>query len=237
MHTFMTVLRMLGVLLSTIPFSILSLTSIVIDKSGRMYTWVGTTWSKICLWVCGVTVSVRGMENIDPKGNYIFVSNHASMFDIVAILSIVPHIRFMFKKELGYIPLWGWCIRYGHHIMVDRKKGTEAMKSLHRAMKEVQSGGAVLLFAEGTRTRDGKLQPFKRGAFALASKSGVPIVPLTINGSYKIMPKASLSIRPNPVELVFEKPISTAHITTREHELAMMEQVHSIIEKNYKEDI
>ena len=91
------------------------------------------------------------------------------------------------------------------------------------------------MFAEGTRTRDGKLQPFKRGAFSLAAKSGVPILPVTINGSYKILPKGSFDIRPANIEVVIEKPIETAWATTREGEMQLMEEVRSIIVKHYTE--
>ena len=121
--------------------------------------------------------------------------------------------------------------------MVNRSKGSEAMKSIDRAAEAIKSGGSVILFAEGTRTRDGKLLPFKRGAFTLAAKSGVPIVPITINGSFKILPKASLDVRPSPIELLIDKPIDTSHIANREEELALMKRVRNIIEQSYREDI
>ena len=159
------------------------------------------------------------------------------MFDIPAIMSVLPRVRIMFKKELSYVPLWGWALKWGHHIMVDRAKGSEAMRSIDRAAKAIKTGGSVILFAEGTRTRDGKLLPFKRGAFTLAAKSGVPIVPITINGSFKILPKASLDIRPSPIELLMGEPIDTSHVTTREGEIALMKSVREIIERNYREDI
>jgi len=135
------------------------------------------------------------------------------------------------------VPIWGWALRWGHHIVVDRGKGTEAVKSINRAVESIKTGGSVILFAEGTRTRDGKLQPFKRGAFSLAAKSGVPIVPIAINGSFKILPKSSLDIRPSPIELVIEKPIETTQIFSREEELIMLNRVRGIIERNYREDV
>jgi 1-acyl-sn-glycerol-3-phosphate acyltransferase len=141
----------------------------------------------------------------------------------------------MFKKELSYIPFWGWALRWGHHIMVDRAKGTEAMKSLDRAAKAIGEGGQVLLFAEGTRTRTGKLLPFKRGAFSLAAKSGIPIVPITINGSYSILPKGSFDIRPAQIEVVVGKPIETKNITTREQEIQLMNDVREIISRSFVE--
>jgi 1-acyl-sn-glycerol-3-phosphate acyltransferase len=237
MRSLLTIGRIVLIVGSNMILSILALLSLLFEKNGRTYFWAGSFWSKLSLKICRVEVRTRGMENISSDGAYIFVTNHASMFDIPAIMSVLPRVRIMFKKELSYVPLWGWALRWGHHIMVDRAKGSEAVKSLDRAAKAIKSGGSVILFAEGTRTRDGKLLPFKRGAFALAAKSAVPIVPIAINGSFKILPKSSLDIRPSPIELVMEKPIDTSHIVTREEEIALMNRVREIIERNYKEDI
>ena len=237
MRVLLTIGRIVIMVTANIGFSIIALFSLLVEDDGRTYFWAGSTWSKLCLKICGIEVRVRGIENIRRDGAYIFVTNHASMFDIPAVMSVLPRVRIMFKKELSYVPLWGWALRWGHHIMVDRAKGTQAMRSIDRAAEAIKTGGSVILFAEGTRTRDGKLLPFKRGAFTLAAKSGVPIVPITINGSFKILPKASLDIRPSPIELLMDKPIDTSNIANREEELALMKQVRAIIERNYKEDI
>jgi len=237
MRSLLTLARICAVLLVGFVLSIVALLSVVFEKKGRWYFWSGATWSKISLKVCGVKVRVSGKENVNQSGSYIYVTNHASMFDIPAVMATLPQVRIMFKKELSYVPVWGWALRWGHHIMVDRAKGSDAIKSLERAAGTMKKGGSVILFAEGTRTRDGKLLPFKRGAFALAAKSGVPIVPIAINGSFKILPKHSLNIRPSMIELVIGKPIQTSGITTREQEISLMSEVREIIARNYKEDI
>jgi len=237
MRVLLTIGRIIIMVITNIGLSIIALFSLLVEKDGRTYFWAGSTWSKLCLKVCGIEVRVRGTENIRQHGAYIFVTNHASMFDIPAVMSVLPRVRIMFKKELSYVPFWGWALRWGHHIMVDRSKGSQAMRSIDRAAEAIKSGGSVILFAEGTRTRDGKLLPFKRGAFTLAAKSGVPIVPITINGSFKILPKASLDIRPSPIELLMDKPIDTSHVANREDEIGLMNRVRAIIERNYKEDI
>jgi 1-acyl-sn-glycerol-3-phosphate acyltransferase len=175
------------------------------------------------------------MENIDRTCSYIFVTNHASLSDIPALMSVFPRVRIMFKKELSYVPIWGWAMRWGRHVMVDRASGSEAMKSIDKAAAAIRSGDSIILFAEGTRTRDGKLQPFKRGAFTLAAKSGVPIVPITINGSYGVLPRDTLKIVPSTIELVIDPPISTAGISTRAEEYALMNTVRSIIASHYVE--
>lgn len=232
-----TVIRLFLIAATCVPFSIVAILSLPIDRSGKSYFWCGRTWTKFALFVCRIKLEIKGLEKVDPYGNYILVSNHASGFDIPVLMNTFPHVRIMFKKELSYIPFWGQALRWGHHIMVDRGKGSEAMKSLDRAANDVRSGGQVLLFAEGTRTRDGKMQPFKRGAFALAAKSGVPIVPVTVNGSYKILPKGSFDIRPAQITVVIESPIDTTAVKTREDEVAMMGRVRSIIAGNYIEEI
>ncbi|MCK9408357.1 MAG: lysophospholipid acyltransferase family protein [Bacteriovoracaceae bacterium] len=232
-----TILRLIVIATTCIPFSIAAIITIPFDRSGRTYFWCGRTWTRFALFICRIEVAVVGLEKVDPYGNYILVSNHASMFDIPVMMKTFPHIRIMFKKELSYVPFWGWALRWGHHIMVDRSKGTEAMKSLDRAANDVRSGGQVLLFAEGTRTRDGKLLPFKRGAFALAAKSGVPLVPVTINGSFRILPKGSFDIQPSKIEVKIEIPIETTSIVTREDEVTLMNTVKEIITKNYREEV
>ncbi|HTR82179.1 MAG TPA: lysophospholipid acyltransferase family protein [Bacteroidota bacterium] len=237
MRALLTIARIVVILLVGAILSTVALLGILVEKDGRIYFWSGSIWSKFALKVCGVNVRVRGLELIEPHVAYIYVTNHASMFDIPAMMSVFPRARIMFKKELSYVPLWGWALRWGHHIMVDRSKGGEAMKSIDRAVEAARAGGSIILFAEGTRTRDGKLLPFKRGAFSLAAKSGVPVVPIAINGSFKILPKSSLDIRPSPIEIVIEKPIETSHTHSREQEVDLMNRVREIIERNYREDV
>ena len=117
--------------------------------------------------------------------------------------------------------------------MIERSNPREAMASIERAAESIRKGSSVILFPEGTRTLDGKLQPFKRGAFSLAAKAGVPVVPLTINGTFTIMPKGSLIIKPANISVVLGKPISTLGLNGKDGELELMEQVHRVIEKNY----
>ena len=233
----LTILLIVVIATTCIPFSVVAIFSLPFDRSGKVYFWCGRTWTNFCLYLCRIKVTVLRLDTIDRFGNYILVCNHASMFDIPVMMKIFPHIRIMFKKELSYVPFWGWALRWGHHIMVDRSKGSEAMKSLDRAAKEVRSGGQVLLFAEGTRTRDGKLLPFKRGAFTLASKSGVPLIPVSINGSFKILPKGSFDIRPSRIEVIIGTPIETKNINSRDGEVRLMNTVKDIIAQNYREEI
>jgi 1-acyl-sn-glycerol-3-phosphate acyltransferase len=186
------------------------------------------------LFVCGVKVTVSGLDKVDFRRNYVYVSNHASMFDIPAILAGIPdQIRIIYKKELEVIPFFGWGLKYGAYIGIDRGRRVDAMKSLDRAIDRIRGGASVLLYAEGTRTLDGKLQPFKRGAFNLALKAGVPVVPLTVNGSYAILRKHSINVRPGKVELALDTPIDVPSGGGKDAEMELMEKVHAAIARHY----
>ena len=229
-----TSIKIFVAILVTLFYSILAILSVLVDRKGTAYHWVGRTWSKHVLQVFGVRVHVQGFENLEQGKSYVYVSNHASMFDIPAVLGHIPdQVRIVYKKELAYVPIWGWSLAVGHYIAIDRFKAKDAMKSLDEAARKIRNGASVLLFAEGTRTRTGKLQPFKRGAFALAARAGIPVVPLTINNSFNILPKGSLRIRPADISLVVDKPIPTSNVDGKADEMKLMEEVRQVIAEHY----
>jgi 1-acyl-sn-glycerol-3-phosphate acyltransferase len=231
---FLTILKIVYLLPISIFYSTIALFSIPFNKEGNAYRWAAVAWSKTILRTFGVHVRVTGMERIDLSKHYVYVSNHASMFDIPAVLASIPNkINLMFKKELSIVPIWGWALRYGFFIMVDRSDPRAAMRSIDRAAETIRSGKSVLLFAEGTRTPDGKLQPFKRGVFFIAVKSGAPVVPVTINNTFRILPKGSLHARPADISLILGKPIPTDRISGKSGEEFLMDEVRKEIEKNY----
>jgi len=219
----------------TLVMAVVAIIVVVFDRSGKKYHWVCRLWSRIALRVCGVSVDVRGTEHLEPGRSYIYVSNHASMFDIPVVSAGIPDdLRIVYKRELERIPLFGWGLRMSGYIGIDRGRSPEARRSLDEAVEKIRNGASVLMFAEGTRTADGKLQPFKRGAFHLAARSGVPVVPLTINGSYGIVPKHSLRIRSGTVQLIFSPPIATAAMEGKNAELELMEKVRAAITAHYR---
>jgi 1-acyl-sn-glycerol-3-phosphate acyltransferase len=231
---FLTIVKLIFLFPISLVLSLLAFGSIPFDRKGDFFRWCPWMWSKCILWTFGIKVSVKGFEHINLKWPYIFVSNHASMADIpTVIVALNGKVNFVFKKELTWVPIWGWALRYGHFIMINRSNPREAMVSIERAVQTIRSGQSVILFPEGTRTRDGKLQPFKRGAFTLATKSGVPIVPMTINNTFGIMPKGSLNVKSADISVVLEKPIPTDGFKGKADELELMDQVHQAIEKHY----
>ena len=233
-----TLLKIGAVILVTIGVSISGLVVIVFDRSGSVYHRIARWWARVTLRLFGVNVSVKGLDHLDPSSHYVYVSNHASLFDIPAIMAAIPdEVRIVLKKELTRVPIWGWALKLGPYISVDRNNPKDAMGSIEQATETIRNGASVLIFAEGTRSKDGKLQPFKRGAFALAARSGVPIVPVTINNSFRILPKGSWRIQPADISVVVDRPIESAGVMGKEDELRLMGQVHAVLEKNFVEQL
>jgi len=230
-------LRFIAAAAISIASAIVELLLIWLDrKRGRVFHAIARWWARTVLRVCGVRVSVRGLEEVDFSRNYVYVSNHASMFDIPVIVSGVPdQIRIIYKKELHLIPFFGWGLRFGSYIGIDRGRGTKALRSLEEATEKIRRGASVLMYAEGTRTLDGKLQQFKRGAFNLAVKARTPVVPLIVNGSYSILPKHSINVRPGRVELVLAPPVPVPPGEGKEAEMQLMQEVHAAIARHYIE--
>jgi 1-acyl-sn-glycerol-3-phosphate acyltransferase len=233
MSTMLGVLRFLAAVVVALFFATMELVVIVVRKNDRTFHALARGWARTTLRLCGVKVTTRGLEKLDTKRNYVYVCNHASMFDIPAVLAAIPdQIRIVYKKEINWVPIFGWGMKWGSYIAIDRSRSVDAMKSIEQAVEKIRSGASVLLFAEGTRTLDGKLQQFKRGAFNLAVKAGVPVVPLTINGSYRLLPKHSMVVHPGRVELVLESPIEIRG-SDKQEEQRVMEEVRMAIQGHY----
>jgi 1-acyl-sn-glycerol-3-phosphate acyltransferase len=230
-------LKILFAIFNTAFIATLELIITPFHRTGKLFHTLARFWAYGTLKVCGVKVIVEGRENVDFSRSYIYVSNHASQFDIPAVVAAIPdQIRIVYKKELEKIPIFGWGLKYGKtYIGIDRGRGQDAIQSLEKAASRIRNGASVLLFGEGTRSPDGKLQQFKRGPFNLAMRAGVPIVPVAINGSYKILPKHSFRIRPGTITLVLSSPIKPPENEGKEAELKLRDEVRAAIERNLKE--
>jgi 1-acyl-sn-glycerol-3-phosphate acyltransferase len=180
------------------------------DKSGRVICWIGRNWIRWILRTCGVRVVAEGLENVSLDRAQVLMNNHQSVFDVGALVATLPvDFRFVAKKELGYIPLFGWALASSVGIMIDRASNTKSVASLRAAAQRIREGANVIIFPEGTRSPSGVLQPFKSGGFHLAIQAQVPIVPVTISGSQAITPKGSLRVESGVVKIVYGKPIPT----------------------------
>jgi 1-acyl-sn-glycerol-3-phosphate acyltransferase len=162
-------------------------------------------------------VEVEGREHLDPQKTYIFVANHSSMVDILAFQGYINHdFRWIAKKELFNIPLFGAAMRAVDFISIDRSHGREAIKSLHAAAERIAEGASVLIFPEGTRSPDGRLQAFKTGAIMLAIKAGVEVVPVGFNGTHQALPKGKLFSRGGKVLLRLGQPLAIKNFQAKD---------------------
>lgn len=214
--------------------SIFALLFSLIDRTHFLYFKLAKVFSKGILTIAGAKLRVKGLENFDHNATYVFVSNHASQLDIPTLQYAIPNrISIVFKKELSKIPLFGWQLVLGPYIMIDRANPDAAMKSIEKAkIKMTKKNLSPVVFPEGTRSEDGKVQKFKRGAFYLAVKSEYPIIPVSISGSFNILPKGKFKIQKGEITVFFDKPISTENVKNRKEELELMEKVRDIIIQN-----
>lgn len=174
-------------------------------------------WGRLICRLAGVRVRLVGTDNLRPDQTYVFVGNHVSQFDIFSFQGYFPHdFRWVAKKELFRIPVFGAAMSRAGLISIDRAKGRDALKSLNRAAERIAQGTSVLIFPEGTRSRSGELQPFKTGAITLAIKAGVPVVPIGFRGSYDILPKGSLFADSGEIVIRIGTPLPVDGFTMRD---------------------
>lgn len=194
---------------------------------------VARIWGSILLKISSTKVQVIGKENVLRGKPQIFMANHQSDFDILIALAYIPgQFRWIAKKELFAIPVFGQAMRSAGYIEIDRQNHEKAMHSLDLAALRIREGKSVMTFPEGTRSRDGEIKAFKQGLFYLAIQSGVPIVPISIIGSGAIMPKRSLKVKPGKITLVIDKPITVKGFAL-ENRQELINQVRQVIMKNY----
>lgn len=198
----------------------------LLDGSGKSYAFHARLWAWVSLALAGVRVDLLGSEQI-PEGPVIFMSNHQSNFDILALLAAMPRqFYWIAKKELFEIPVFGTSMRRGGYIPLDRSDGRKALKSMDSAAKVIREGKSVVIFPEGTRSKDFHLLPFKRGGFMLALKAGVPVVPITINGSGRINPAGRTRLYRGHITINLHPPVTTTTTVPRtEAEAMLMDQV------------
>ena len=206
-------LRTFIFLLTFYPWTLIAaLLALVISLSGqdRTHSFV-RFWGRSGLFLAGLTVEVRGTENILTDRPAIYVSNHQSNFDILALFAGLPvQFRWLAKAELFKIPIFSHGMRGCGYICIDRSNREAAFQSIEAAAEKIKNGVSVMIFPEGTRSPDGRLLPLKKGGFVLAAKSKVPVVPMIITGSLPIMPKKRIKIKSGVIMLDILTPVDTA---------------------------
>ena len=165
-------------------------------------------WSRACYWLMFIPVSVDGIEHIKPNQSYVFVSNHQSMYDVWLIYGWLPVIfKWLMKAEIRRIPFVGTACKAAGHIFVERRKAKASIDSLREIEKQLKDGVCTVIFPEGTRTENGEVGRFKRGAFQIALDLGLPVIPLSVSGCYEVMPKGQCYVNRHPVHMHIGEPI------------------------------
>jgi 1-acyl-sn-glycerol-3-phosphate acyltransferase len=223
---------------STIVLGTLAIAGTLLAGNGRPTDFIGRVWCRLIVWICGIRVELRGAEKLQPGRSYILISNHLSNFDIWCTLAGLPAaVRFVAKKELLKIPVFGQALRLSDHIVIDRQKPEAAIEIINRAAARSPRGVCILFYAEGTRSPDGKIHAFKKGGVTLALRSQLPVVPMSVSGTRNFLPKGCAVIRPGgKVRIVLGDPIETAGIDLEQRD-ALNDRVRAEVQRGFVEDL
>jgi 1-acyl-sn-glycerol-3-phosphate acyltransferase len=217
-----TVAIFVWIVLATTVLGLTAICCSFFSRTGNSVHLVARFWGKTILWVSGIRVTAIGLDRISGLTSCIFMSNHQSNFDIPVLLSHLPkQFRWLAKAELFKIPIFGRSMSGAGYISIDRSDRKSAFMSLARAAETIRNGTSVMIFPEGTRSKDGRLLPYKKGGFVLAVDAQVPIVPIVIEGTHEIMPKGRLLIRPRPVTVTLCEKIDTLEFSRKTKDKVM----------------
>jgi len=217
------------VIVSTILVGLSVILCSFFSRNGNVPHLMARFWANAILWLSRARVTVTGGEKLSPGRSYIYMANHQSNADIPVLLGRLPvQFRWLAKAELFKIPIFGRAMRGVGYISIDRSNRKSAFQSLARAAATIRNGTSVLIFPEGTRSRDGRLLPFKKGGFVLAVDSGVPIVPVIIRGTRNIIPKGHFVIRSAPITMQILDPVETADYTRKTKD-ALLARIRTIL--------
>jgi 1-acyl-sn-glycerol-3-phosphate acyltransferase len=219
--------------LYTLVLGLLALPGGFLDRSGRRLHWFSYTWSWLIMKTIFSPVAVTGLDKIDTSKPHVYAANHASALDIPVLYVNLPfQFRIAFKKELLAYPVVGWQLKRSGQICIDQQNPSRSISSIRAALKGLKEGLPLVIFPEGGRTPDGEIKPFLPGAFFLAIKAQVDIVPVALVGTYELLPMNTYHIKCRPLEMRVGEPISTAGLTMRDME-ALSARVQKALEDLY----
>jgi len=203
------------------------------DPSGRRQHWFSRAWSWLIMKTILSPVKVTGLDKIDASKPHVYAANHASALDIPVLYVNLPfQFRIAFKKELLSYPVVGWHLKRSGQVCIDQQNPSHSISSIRAALKGLKAGLPLVIFPEGGRTPDGEIKPFLSGAFFLAIKAQVDVVPVALVGTYELLPMNTYHIKSRPLEMRVGEPISTTGLTLRDME-ALSVKVQKALEDLY----
>jgi 1-acyl-sn-glycerol-3-phosphate acyltransferase len=217
-----TVYFWLVIIIATLVMGPVMAVMLVFDRGRYSYYFMSHNWARLLVFMSGVKVKVEGMENL-PAGPGVFMCNHQSYFDAISLGAFLPiPVRFVAKRVLTLIPVFGQLLWATGHVIINRSNSRQAFSAMDKAALKIKQGTSIFVFPEGTRSRDHKLGPFKKGGFVLAIKAAAPVVPISITGTQSMMPKGKFSFkRPELVRIRIGKPIATENTMVNQKERLM----------------
>ncbi|MDJ0787122.1 MAG: lysophospholipid acyltransferase family protein [Myxococcota bacterium] len=231
--------RYLLVSLYTVFWGTIALVLVPFDRGlfgrepGAITCWIGRQWIHWIVVTCGVKIVATGLENLDPDKPAVYMNNHQSLFDICALVETLPvNYRFVAKRELAWIPFFGWALAMTVGVMIDRSNRTASIASLRAAAQQIRDGANVIIFPEGTRGSGEELAPFKSGGFHLAIEAQVPVVPVTISGSQHVMPRDSFRAEPGAIKIHYGVPVPTVGLVAADR-AALSDRVRTVIGEGF----
>ncbi len=219
--------------LYTLVLGLLALPGGLFDRGGRRLHWFSRAWSWLIMKTILSPVKVTGLDKVDTSKPHVYAVNHASAMDIPVLYVYLPfQFRIVFKKELLAYPVVGWQLKRSGQVCIDQQKPTNSIAAIRSAVKSLKAGMPLVIYPEGGRTPDGEIKPFLPGAFFLAIKAQVDIVPVALVGTYELLPMDTYHIKCRPLEMRVGKPISTDGLTMRDLE-AVSAKVQKALEDLY----
>ncbi len=200
--------------IATIVLGIPVMVAGLLSRTGNLAFSISKLWAYTMLGISFVRTEIKNKDKIQKGTSYIIISNHQSLYDIISLVTTLGiQYRWFIKKEVLKIPIFGYALYASRNIFIDRSNTALAIESINKGIKRLPKGASVMVFVEGTRSPDGKIHEFKKGGFMVAVAHKMPILPVTVNGSRRVLPKGSLVFKPGKIQVVVGEPIDTSGYT------------------------